>query len=46
MGGLYQGEHLEEGKKSYAIRLILCDKEKTLTNNEINEVMETKLLKK
>ena len=37
---VYQGEHLEEGKKSYAIRLILCDKEKTLTNNEINAVMD------
>jgi len=37
---VYEGKNLEEGKKSYAIRLILCDKEKTLTNNEINAIMD------
>jgi len=37
---IYEGKNLEEGKKSYAIRLILCDKEKTLTNNEINTIMD------
>ena len=37
---VYEGENLEENKKSYAIRLILCDKEKTLTNNEINAIMD------
>ena len=37
---VYEGANLEENKKSYAIRLILCDKEKTLTNNEINAIMD------
>jgi len=37
---VYEGKNLEENKKSYAIRLILCDKEKTLTNNEINAAMD------
>ena len=37
---VYEGKNLEENKKSYAIRLILCDKEKTLTNNEINAIMD------
>ncbi|MCL2131672.1 MAG: phenylalanine--tRNA ligase subunit beta [Lentimicrobiaceae bacterium] len=37
---VYQGDKLEANKKSYAIRLILCDKDKTLTNNEINAVMD------
>jgi phenylalanyl-tRNA synthetase beta chain len=37
---VYEGKNLEANKKSYAIRLILCDKEKTLTNNEINAIMD------
>jgi phenylalanyl-tRNA synthetase beta chain len=37
---VYEGKNLEDGKKSYAIRLILSDKEKTLTNNEINAIMD------
>lgn len=37
---VYKGKNLEEGKKSYAIRFILFDKEKTLTNNEINSIMD------
>ncbi|MDR0367588.1 MAG: phenylalanine--tRNA ligase subunit beta [Bacteroidales bacterium] len=37
---VYEGEHLEAGKKSYAIRFVLSNKEKTLTNDEINKIMD------
>ena len=37
---VYEGDKIEEGKKSYAVRFILFDKEKTLTNNEINRIMD------
>ena len=37
---VYEGKNLEEGKKSYAIRFILSNKEKTLTNDEINKIMD------
>ena len=37
---VYEGKNIEEGKKSYAVRFILYNKEKTLTNNEINNIME------
>jgi phenylalanyl-tRNA synthetase beta chain len=37
---VYEGKNIEEGKKSYAIRFILFDKEKTLTNDEINRIMD------
>ena len=36
----YEGKNIESGKKSYAIRFILFNKEKTLTNNEINNIMD------
>ena len=36
----YEGKNIEEGKKSYAVRFILFNKEKTLTNNEINHIMD------
>jgi phenylalanyl-tRNA synthetase beta chain len=41
---VYQGKNLDEGKKSYAVRFILSHPDKTLTNNEINQVMD-KLIK-
>ncbi|MDR1878052.1 MAG: phenylalanine--tRNA ligase subunit beta [Bacteroidales bacterium] len=37
---VYEGKNLEDGKKSYAVRFILFNKEKTLTNNEINHIMD------
>ncbi|MDR0604122.1 MAG: phenylalanine--tRNA ligase subunit beta [Bacteroidales bacterium] len=37
---VYEGKNIEESKKSYAIRFILFDKEKTLTNEEINRIMD------
>jgi len=36
---VYQGEKLPEGKKSYAVSFILQDKEKTLTDNQIEKTM-------
>ena len=36
----YEGKNIEDGKKSYAVRFILSNKEKTLTNNEINHIMD------
>ena len=37
---VYEGKNLEEGKKSYAISFVISDTNKTLTNDEINAVME------
>ena len=37
---VYEGKNLEAGKKSYAVRFILSNKEKTLTNDEINRIMD------
>lgn len=36
---VYEGEKIEEGKKSYALNFILQHPEKTLTEEEINKVM-------
>ncbi|MEM9686918.1 MAG: phenylalanine--tRNA ligase subunit beta [Bacteroidota bacterium] len=36
---VYEGENLPEGKKSYAVRFILRDEEKTLTDKEIDTLM-------
>lgn len=41
---VYEGKNLDEGKKSYAVRFILSHPDKTLTNDEINQVMD-KLIK-
>jgi phenylalanyl-tRNA synthetase beta chain len=41
---VYQGDKMEKGKKSYALRFILQDENKTLTDKEIDKVME-KLIK-
>ncbi len=36
---VYQGDKIEKGKKSYALSFILRDDEKTLTDNQIDKVM-------
>ena len=37
---VYEGEHLPEGKKSYAITITLQDNEKTLQDKQIEAVMQ------
>ncbi|MDR1793002.1 MAG: phenylalanine--tRNA ligase subunit beta [Bacteroidales bacterium] len=37
---VYQGDKLPENKKSYALRFVLYDKHKTLTNNDIQNIMD------
>jgi phenylalanyl-tRNA synthetase beta chain len=37
---VYEGKNLPEGKKSYAVNFVLQDKDKTLTDNQIDEVMQ------
>ncbi|MCX6252489.1 MAG: phenylalanine--tRNA ligase subunit beta [Bacteroidetes bacterium] len=37
---VYEGEKIEHGKKSYAVSFILLDEQKTLTDNEIEKVMQ------
>ncbi len=37
---VYQGEKLPEGTKSYAISMKIQDKDKTLTDNEIDKLMQ------
>lgn len=36
---VYQGENLPEGKKSYAVSFILQDEQKTLTDKQIDKIM-------
>jgi phenylalanyl-tRNA synthetase beta chain len=36
---VYEGEKIEKGKKSYALSFILLDEEKTLTDKQIEKVM-------
>ena len=36
---VYEGENIEEGKKSYAVSFILQDEEKTLTDKVIDKIM-------
>ena len=40
---VYEGDKIEEGKKSYALNFVLQHPDKTLTDDEINKVM-TKLI--
>ena len=40
---VYEGEKIEEGKKSYAISFILQDESKTLTDKRIDKVMQNLL---
>ena len=37
---VYEGEHLPEGKKSYAVNFILQDEEKTLNDKQIDAIMK------
>ncbi len=37
---VYQGDKIENGKKSYAMSFMLQDDEKTLTDNQIDKVMD------
>jgi phenylalanyl-tRNA synthetase beta chain len=37
---VYEGDQVEAGKKSYAVNFILLDEEKTLTDTEIDGVMQ------
>ncbi len=37
---VYQGKNLPEGKKSYAVSFVLQDNDKTLTDNQIDKVMQ------
>lgn len=37
---VYQGENIEKGKKSYAVSFILQDNEKTLTDFQIDKMMD------
>jgi len=37
---VYEGEKIEKGKKSYALNIILQRSDKTLTENEIQRVMQ------
>ena len=41
---VFEGDKLPDGKKSYALSFVLQDAEKTLTDTEIDKVME-KLIK-
>ena len=36
---VYEGKNIEKGKKSYAISFVLQDKEKTLTDQQIDKIM-------
>jgi len=36
---VYQGKNLEAGKKSYAVSFILQDESKTLTDSQIDDIM-------
>jgi phenylalanyl-tRNA synthetase beta chain len=37
---IYQGDKIDPGKKSYAVSIMLQDKEKTLTDEEIDAIMK------
>lgn len=36
---VYEGKNVDKGKKSYAIRITLSDSEQTLTDNQVDKVM-------
>lgn len=42
---VYEGDKLPEGKKSYALRFILEDKDKTLTDKVIDKVMNSLIVR-
>lgn len=37
---VYEGEHIESGKKSYAVNFVLQDETKTLTDKQIDKTMQ------
>jgi phenylalanyl-tRNA synthetase beta chain len=37
---VYEGDKIADGKKSYAISIILQDEEKTLNDKQIDRIME------
>lgn len=37
---VYQGKNIQEGKKAYAVAFTLLDEEKTLTDSDIDQVMD------
>ena len=37
---VYEGKNLEKGKKSYALKFIISNPEKTFTNEEIQAIMD------
>lgn len=37
---VYQGKNIQDGKKAYAVALTLLDEEKTLTDSDIDQVMD------
>ena len=37
---VYEGEHIESGKKSYAVNFVLQDESKTLTDKQIDKTMQ------
>ena len=37
---VYQGKNLPEGKKSYAVSFVLQDNSKTLTDKQIDKIMQ------
>ena len=41
---VYEGKNIDAGKKSYAVSFILQDDTKTLTDNQIDSIMQ-KLMK-
>ena len=41
---VYEGKNIDAGKKSYAVSFILQDETKTLTDNQIDSIMQ-KLMK-
>jgi phenylalanyl-tRNA synthetase beta chain len=41
---VYEGEKLEAGKKSYAVGFVLQDTTKTLTDNQVDKIMEKLLI--
>jgi len=37
---VYEGEKIEKGKKSYAISFVLQDRNKTLTDSQIEKIIQ------
>jgi len=37
---VFEGEKIEKGKKSYALSFIFCDERATLTDKQVESIME------